>query len=465
MSPHHLYQLLSRSTAAIATLWASGGFLALTYLGVYWERRVEKPAARAAMHVVELLAKNTHELRIGDANVEISRSLPAGITPAEAGTPRALRLTGAVRSAGAVGFLMPATSGLVSVVIPTYNRADILGRAIESALAQTYPHLEVVVADDGSSDPTQAVAERYGARVVYVRQDNAGVSAARNFGMRHSRGEFIAFLDSDDSWTNWKIEAEVAALTRHRQAGLVWTDMSGVDEAGRMIDSRHLRIMYSAYATVDIEDVLRKVGTLSELSASTPVEFASASVREGDLSQGILLGNLIHTSTVLFRRSCCELTGGFDETFERAGEDYEFYIRLCSAGRVVFIDAPSTQYRIGAADQLTAPSMMLEIARNDLRAIQKWSRSPARSQLLPVRVMNRRFAESFAWVGEAELDAGHRWLAASSLAKSLVAMPRMDRRGVLLAGCVLPSSVRDKLRWARVKLSQRVSRFDSTSLV
>jgi glycosyltransferase involved in cell wall biosynthesis len=337
----------------------------------------------------------------------------------------------------------------VSVVIPTHNRAQIVGRAIESALAQTHADIQVVVVDDGSTDDTRTVAESYGPRVTYVRQANAGVSAARNFGMRHARGEFIAFLDSDDSWEPWKIEAQFAALTRHPEAGLVWTDMSAVDDCDRLIDARHLRVMYSAYEEVDIENTLRQVDTLGTLSAHVPRELSSAAVREGDLFGGILLGNLIHTSTVLFRRSWCEQAGGFDESFERAGEDYEFYIRLCSSGPVVFIDAPSTFYRIGAADQLTAPSMMLEIARNNLRAVQKWVPRSAAQIGLSARVVRRRFAESFAWVGEEELDAGYRWTAARRLAESLALMPGLDKRAILLASCALPAKLREGLRSTR----------------
>lgn len=413
-----LHHLVTRSVLVIAGLVTGGGFFILTRFGLFWERGLERSVALVA-HFVE---------------------------------------SGRIRSGSEIRFQVTPQAGLVSVVIPTHNRAGIVGRAIESALAQTYTDVEVIVADDGSSDNTRAVAEAYGPRVTYLHQLNAGVSAARNFGMRHARGEFIAFLDSDDSWSPWKIEAQVSALMRHEEAGLVWTDMSAVDEADRLIDTRHLRVMYSAYETVDIESRLAEVDTLARLNPRVPPELSSASVREGDLSGGILLGNLIHTSTVLFRRSWCEQTGGFDESFARAGEDYEFYIRLCSAGPVVFIDAPSTQYRVGAADQLTAPSMMLEVARNDLRAIRKWISPSGSPELLTPPVMRRRLAESFAWVGEAELEAGHRLLAARRLANSLAVLPRADRRAILLASCVLPSPARDKLRVAgRRLLTHRTS--------
>jgi GT2 family glycosyltransferase len=95
--------------------------------------------------------------------------------------------------------------GLVSVVIPNYNRAYILGRTIDSVLQQTYRPVDVIVIDDRSTDDTRRLVEAFGSAVRYFYQINAGVSAARNRGFREARGEFVALLDSDDSWCSWKL--------------------------------------------------------------------------------------------------------------------------------------------------------------------------------------------------------------------------------------------------------------------
>src|SRR4028119_1234933 len=88
-------------------------------------------------------------------------------------------------------------AGLVSVIIPCYNQAYFLGEAIESVLAQSYPHFEIVVVDDGSTDNTSEVAARYpGVRC--IRQENRGLAGARNEGIRHSSGSYLVFLDADD---------------------------------------------------------------------------------------------------------------------------------------------------------------------------------------------------------------------------------------------------------------------------
>lgn len=421
MPVHHF---ISRVTLLVLGLWASGGVVAMSFVKSRWARHHED--------------RNRSEF-----------AYPGEVTR--------------VRASSAIAFFQRPQEGLVSVVIPTHNRRHIIGKAVRSALGQTYRDLEVVVADDGSTDDTRAVIESFGPRVRYVRQANAGVSAARNFGMRHARGEFIAFLDSDDAWYPWKVEAQVAALRRRRDAGLVWTDMAAIDGADEIVAERYLRRMYSVYHDIDITSVLARKATLRELSDAVPDPFASAPVLHGDLSSAILLGNLIHTSTVLFRRSWCQRTGGFDESYERAGEDYEFYIRLTSVGPVVFVDAPSTLYRVGVADQLTAPAMMLEIARNNLRAIETWLPRAPRSTGLPSSLVRRRFSESFAWLGEAELEAGHPLVAARQLSRSILLQPALDKRSLLLASCALPATMRDRAHAMRQTMAKAAARSSSSS--
>src|SRR4051794_31356744 len=102
-------------------------------------------------------------------------------------------------------------NSLISVIIPTYNRSKKVIHAIESVLAQDYEPVEVLVIDDGSTDDTQKViAEKYGsdARVCYFKKKNGGVAAARNFGLREARGEFLAFLDADDTWRAGKLRLQ-----------------------------------------------------------------------------------------------------------------------------------------------------------------------------------------------------------------------------------------------------------------
>src|SRR5262245_46858211 len=107
---------------------------------------------------------------------------------------------------------------LVSIVIPTYNREDLVAQAIESAVAQTHPRCEVIVVDDGSTDATADVLRRFEGRIIAVRQENKGLSGARNTGIRKASGSFVGFLDSDDLWEPPLVAAALSVFDAHPSA-------------------------------------------------------------------------------------------------------------------------------------------------------------------------------------------------------------------------------------------------------
>jgi len=192
---------------------------------------------------------------------------------------------------------------LVSVIIPCYKQAHFLPDAIESALAQTYPHVEVIVVDDGSPDDTAVVAARYPA-VKYVRQSNQGLSLARNTGFRHSSGQYVVFLDSDD-----KLHADAVAVNLDILEAR--TDCAFV--------SGHYRFINADGSVLDEWD--------AELPESEPYVY-------------LLTRNYIgNPATVMFRRETVRIIGGFRPW--PAGEDYDAYLRVtrmfpvCSHGRLI----------------------------------------------------------------------------------------------------------------------------------
>jgi len=299
----------------------------------------------------------------------------------------------------------PGEPGLVSVVIPTYDRSDLLRQAVESVLDQTYRPVEILVVDDGSTDDTPEVVAAYGPPVRYIRQENAGVSAARNRGMRHARGEFVALLDSDDAWDPWKLEAQIALLRAHPEMGMTWSDMRAVNPEGEVVSPTYLRTMYGAYREVTIDRVLERRGSLGRYDPECPPGAETAPVYVGDLFPFMILGNLVHTSTVVIRRDRLRKTGGFDER-RRTGEDYEFHLRTTYQGPVGLLDTPTIRYRIGAADQLSAPHRHLEMAESNLETLSRWLPVARERNELPPDAIRRRVAGAHTWRIGAELDAG-----------------------------------------------------------
>ena len=178
-----------------------------------------------------------------------------------------------------------ANDGLVSVIVPTYNRAYCLEKAVDSALAQSHGNVEVVLIDDGSTDGTQALVEhRYGgdSRVRYFRQPNGGISRARNVGLARAQGAFIAFLDSDDEWEPWKLELQVACLRGHPELGMTWTDMVAIDPTGEVISKSYLRRMYSAYRWFPTPEALFRGSDRLDRTASSRDMFRPTLLFRGD---------------------------------------------------------------------------------------------------------------------------------------------------------------------------------------
>jgi len=194
----------------------------------------------------------------------------------------------------------------VSVVITTYNYEQFVAAAIESVLRQTVRPDEIVVVDDGSTDGTAAVVARYAGRGVrYIRQANAGAGAARNRGIRETRGDLIAFLDADDRWLPDKLARQLAHLRRYPAAGLVTGGEWQVFGAGR-----------------------------------PPVRVRRRPAPAARLYPRILIENLIgNPSLTLVRRACFAGVGGFDETLP-LGQDWEMWIRIARTYRIGVIDAP-----------------------------------------------------------------------------------------------------------------------------
>ncbi len=181
------------------------------------------------------------------------------------------------------------------MIIPTYNRRDLLPRAIDSVLAQTRSIDEIIVVDDGSTDGTADMLQaRYGERVKHVWQSNAGVSAARNHGLRLARGRYLALLDSDDEWLPEKTALQVAFLESRPDFGMVVCDVERIDGDYRHIDVFHRR------------DVIRE---------------------DGWALRWLLHNPALIPASVMLRRQVVDQLGGFDETL-RTAEDLEFHLRV-----------------------------------------------------------------------------------------------------------------------------------------
>lgn len=351
----------------------------------------------------------------------------------------------------------PGTPGLVSVIIPAHNRAGIVRETIDSILAQTYDNFEALVIDDGSTDATREVISRYtDPRIRYIYRENGGLSAARNTGLNAAAGEFVAFIDSDDIWYSWKLAAQVEIFRRHRDVGLIWTDMSTFAKAGEILEERHLRTYYSVYESVDFDSSHGRAGTLMELVADPPPDLAACPYYVADVFQDMFGGNLVHPSTAIVRRDRLQKSGPFEPEVTGPGaEDYHFYFRVTAYGPAAFLDAPTTLFRVHPSQMSTVNG--LREARGNLTIVLHWlERHPS---ILPKARIRERLARSHAWLGAEELHAGNQRVATRHFWQSIRFQWRR-RTAVMLVISLLPHRVAHILRgWkqsAQRVVNQRV---------
>jgi glycosyltransferase involved in cell wall biosynthesis len=228
---------------------------------------------------------------------------------------------------------------MVSVIIPTYNRAHLLKKALDSVTSQTHKDLELIVVDDGSIDNTAEVVESIEEPVRYFSIPHSGVSKARNAGLEHARGEWIAFLDSDDYWLPAKLEKQLEYLGTRKppccgypRYRLCHTDEIWIRD-GKRINQGKKHHKY-----------------------------------EGWFFKPSLHLCLISPSSVLIHRCVFESVGGFDESFEYV-EDYDLWLRICSRFPVGYLDEKLIVKTGGHKDQLSARIEGIEYFR--LQALEK----------------------------------------------------------------------------------------------
>jgi glycosyltransferase involved in cell wall biosynthesis len=352
---------------------------------------------------------------------------------------------------------------LVSILIPTYNRAYCITAAIDSALAQTYRDVEVIVLDDGSRDDTAAViAARYAGdpRVRYAHQANAGVAAARNHALRLARGELVALLDSDDTWVPWKLELQVDVLRYFPEAGMVWTDMDEILADGTPGRRNFLRVLFGAYRWYPTpESLFGRSAAVAEVSPRLAGELGGRYAYCGDVFSPMIMGNLVYTSSVVLRRDRVAAVGTFREDMTIA-EDYDFHLRTCRVGPVAFVDVSSVRYRRGHADQLTRPEHRLYTAENFFKTVVPILATDRARITLTDAMIAEVMSESHAWLGVHLLDHGRQREAAVHLARSLLGNPRQPKMLGYLALSLVPVRAsrvaRTAYRTAKARVLARV---------
>jgi glycosyltransferase involved in cell wall biosynthesis len=303
---------------------------------------------------------------------------------------------------------------LISVILPVYNRARWVARAIESVLSQTYQNFELLVIDDGSTDDTPQVLASYGSRLRVLKQAHAGAEAARNLGLEQARGEFVAFIDSDDLWYADRLSRQLPCFKRD-EVGLVFGNAALVDY--RQTPPRYLKRTF----------------------------FDNVRPSRGHVMEVFARGCFVPFSSVLARRQCFVETGGF--TTGRVAADYLKWLEISASHEFDYIPDPVFEYAIHPggishnlpetlADRIESFKDMLAQNRNaemdrvlrrilfnlrlNLRIVRlrhKLKARPAPPAPTPCRLdvsLSERFGWSLKFVGNQLRTRGRWWILSSA---------------------------------------------------
>jgi len=260
---------------------------------------------------------------------------------------------------------------MVNVIIPTYNRAELLPGAIDSVLAQTFKDYEIIIIDDGSTDGTRKVLSPYllHPNIRYFYQDNKKQAAAKNLGIQKAQGEYIAFLDSDDLWSPQKLALQVKALDDHPEIAMVYSN--------QMIFRNSLD--------------------------SGKIKYRPGILKSGEIFYDLLMRKFYcSTPTILLRKSAIDAVGGFDESLRNALEDWEFTLRISKIFQIYCIDKPLIWRRIHAEG---SPGYHEIRIRNHSRILDKYLSDSSLSDSFKKAVLGKAY---FSWGHLSFLDRRYK---------------------------------------------------------
>jgi len=267
-----------------------------------------------------------------------------------------------------------ATTPDVSVIVPTHNRAHLVAEAVDSVLAQTFGNLEVIVIDDGSTDNTLEVLQTFSdSRIRVIRQNNLGISGARNTGIRAARGKYIAFLDSDDIWLPELLATEVPVLEERPEIDIVYAKAQAMDAAGN----------------------------------PKPQTLGTTERFPGEYLRSMLYGFFGCLPTTILRRECFDSVGLFDESL-KGRVDWDMFLRMSQYHRFRFINRVLARYRFHEG-RTTGPKspVFREVTQNHITVLDTFFAQPELSEDI-LSFKNTAYRNAYLAAGMQFLNTGNR---------------------------------------------------------
>jgi glycosyltransferase involved in cell wall biosynthesis len=255
------------------------------------------------------------------------------------------------------------TFPLVSITIPIFNSGNTLAETLDSVLGQTYPNIEVICVDDGSTDNSLDVLSHYDDRVRVIRKTNGGLASARNACCHAAQGKYIALMDADDICMPERIAMQVSYMEQNPGIVMCSSDFAAFNMSGPIANS-YIANYYSLIS--ETPGGLTGIYSRQEVSNLAGHEVITLS---GKVYELLALGSFIHPPTVLFSRKILDECGLFDEHIPNLC-DFEWFLRLSRVGEIAFIDESLLNYRF-SEEQLSGPHNMHQMVLDIVQVMEK----------------------------------------------------------------------------------------------
>lgn len=287
------------------------------------------------------------------------------------------------------------TNMTISVVIPCYNCEITIQKTLESIFAQTHSDFEVIAVDDGSQDATGEILKRYNRKIQYIYQDNAGVSKARNTGVKHAKGEWIAFCDSDDLWHPGKLEVIDYVLKQNQDCHVIFSDYCLLN-GEKMIVDRGMQSKQSVFpifreGNVRLRDIFENYRR--DQIKNPILEWKYCDIYSGNIFKWLIVGNFILPSAVVIRTEAYRRAHGFNNEF-RVAEDTEFFLRLAKDHNYLYVDLPLIGYR--RTETSLVSTCMEKTMLNGIKALEVHGKNDLATYRKHKNLVDKSLAKKYA---------------------------------------------------------------------
>jgi|GEM_PF-1135942 len=287
---------------------------------------------------------------------------------------------------------------MVSVILPTHNRAHYIPYAIQSVLNQTYKDIELIVINDGSTDETEEVIKPYLRDINYIHQENSGSGKARNEGIKAAKGEYIAFIDDDDIWLPWKLELQMEIFNKHKEIGIICTNFSIFNDKEERPSGIKEYFGLFKRTNLDFDTIFKQ----NKRIFFNDKEF---NFYWGDIFPTIIQGSLIHQVSILTKKNIVEEIGFYNESLSD-NEDYDVCLKIGEKYEIGYVDIDTVKVRLSPKTRSNDESTRIKFWENNLQIVTQAINRSSKKEILDKNSISNRFDQIYQKIAYYSLSAG-----------------------------------------------------------